>query len=85
MRASEAVKAPPAVVLTCVLVLHAGLAIVRQRDAALGSEGAKENPADPAYVQALIDLHEECKQVRAYLPLRYVVELDCPIPTAGHD
>ena len=35
---------------------------MRQRDAALATD-AKENPADPAFVQALIDLHEECKLV----------------------
>lgn len=43
-------------------IQEAGLSIVRQRDAALSSE-AKENPADPAYVQSLVDLHEECKQL----------------------
>jgi hypothetical protein len=47
-------------------IQDAGMGIVRQRDAMLGGEG-KENPADPAYVQSLVDLHEECKQVAPVL------------------
>lgn len=43
-------------------IQDAGLTMVRQRDASLGGE-AKENPADPTFVQALVDLHEECKQL----------------------
>jgi cullin 1 len=43
-------------------IQDAGMGIVRQRDAAISGDG-KENPADPAYVQSLVDLHEDCKQV----------------------
>jgi hypothetical protein len=40
--------------------------IVRRREASIAT-GAKENPSDPAFVQSLIDLHDESKQVHTPL------------------
>jgi len=40
-----------------------GLAIVRQREAAIAAAGGKESSSDPTFVRALLELHDKAKQV----------------------
>ena len=47
-------------------VQEQGLAIVRQREAAIASAGGKESASEPTFVRALLELHDKFKTVRQH-------------------